>query len=393
MKVYDLFRWKRPVLASDPSGSAARDLPTDTSSPVRLGIIVLLVGFGGFLLWAGFAPLDEGVPCQGVVSIATKRKVVQHRQGGLVAEVRVHEGAMVKEGDVLVVLDSQVARARYAEVHQRYLGLRAAEGRLLAERDGSGVIRFHRDLLNDSDRALVRQFMRNQQELLVARLKMRQLLREQYEGVSSLVAEGYAPLSQQRDLGLRIAQLDSDSAKELAAVQSEVQVDFEKSKAIEQELEETEVRSPATGQVVGLQVHSAGAVIQPGQKVMDIVPDGEALLIEAKVPPHLIDKVHRGMVASVQFASFANSPLLVVPGLVESVSADLLSDAPSGMQPAQSYYLARIEVTGEGMQELGERRMQPGMPVQAIVKTGERSLLTYILHPLFKRMKASLKEE
>ncbi len=113
----------------------------------------MLVGFGGFLLWAAFAPLDEGVPCQGMVSIATKRKVVENLRGGRVEKVNVREGQMVREGDVLILLDSQTARARYDEVHQHYLGMRATADRLIAEMRGAGSIYLSQgSCLNEPDR-------------------------------------------------------------------------------------------------------------------------------------------------------------------------------------------------------------------------------------------------
>lgn len=146
--------------------------------------------------------------------------------------------------------------------------------------------------------------------------------------------------------------------------------------------------------MVGLEVQTVGAVITPGQKIMDIVPLNENLLIEVRVEPHLIDKVSAGLPADVRFASFSHSPLLMVDGVVESVSHDLLTDPKlNPMAPGATYYLARVSITPEGIQALGDRQMQAGMPVQVVVKTGSRSMLTYLLHPLIKRMSASLKEE
>jgi membrane fusion protein, protease secretion system len=130
-------------------------------------------------------------------------------------------------------------------------------------------------------------------------------------------------------------------------------------------------------------------VIQGGQKIMDIVPDDEPLLLETRIPPHLVDRIHAGLPVDVRFNSFANSPQLVVEGKVISVSADLLTDQPTN----QSYYLARVRLTPDGVKKLGNRVLQPGMPVDVVLKTGERSMLTYLLHPLVKRMAASLKEE
>ena len=392
MKPFDVQNWLKRLFP--PKGAyEPGKLQTDTRGPIRLGIWVLIIGFGGFLLWFAVAPLDEGVPCQGSVCIATKRKVVQHRQGGVVAEVRVHEGQLVKKGDVLLRLDSQNSKARYEEIHQHYLGLRASENRLNAELKGAGKIEFHQDLVNDPNRTLVEQLMKNQQLLLVERVKTMRLYQSQLVGLRDLVREGYAPLSQQRDLEIKIAQLKTESAAQLAQIQNEIQADAEKSKALAEELAETEIRAPESGQIVGLQVQSVGAVIQPGQKIMDVVPLDEALLIEVKVAPHLIDKVHAGLVASVQFASFAHTPQLVIPGKVESVSKDLLTDQQGAMQPAQSYYLARVSVTPQGMKDLGTNKMQPGMPAQVIIKTGERSMLNYLLHPLAQRLSASMKEE
>lgn len=364
----------------------------DAETPFRFGIWILIIGFGVVLLWFATAPLDEGVPCQGTVSIATKRKIVQHRQGGVVTQVLVHEGQMVRKGDVLLRLDDQTSKARYAEMHQHYLGLRASENRLQAELNGYRSIVFHRDLLDDPDKNFVGQLMKNQQLLLAERRTTMRLYQEQLAGLRDLVSNGFAPKNQQREIELKIAQFKTESAGELARIQSEIQAEAEKARALAEELAETEIRAPEAGQVVGLQVQSVGAVIQGGQKLMDIVPVDEALLIEVKIAPHLIDKVHSGLIADVQFASFAQSPQLTVPATVESVSKDLLSDPQSGIQPAQSYYLARVSVTPEGVRKLGRNKMQPGMPVQVIIKTGERTMLAYLMHPLIQRMSASMKE-
>lgn len=432
-------------------------LESDTKSSIRLGAWILLAGFGGFLLWAALAPLDEGVPSDGVVSIETKRKVVQHLTGGIVTAVNVKEGQLVKEGDVLLSIDNASAKARYEEIRQHYLGLRAQESRLLAEKAGGKSIVFHEDLIKNSDDPLIVLHMQNQSQLLSARqnglsaelsgiaeaihgqeaeiqghkgiLESRKaqlaLLNEQLNGIKALVLEGYAPRNQQNDLEQKVAQVHGDIADaeanilrsirsinelkqrsntrrqnenkdidtQMAQVRLEVQSDAEKFKALSEDLQRTEIRSPATGQVVGLQVQTVGAVIQAGQKLMDIVPLDEGLLLEVKVAPHLIDRISAGLDADVRFSSFSNSPQLFVKGKVDSISHDLISDPPQGAQPSASYYLARISITPEGMQELGDRQMQSGMPVQVIINTGERTLLTYLLHPLTKRISASLQEE
>ncbi|MFA7279363.1 MAG: HlyD family type I secretion periplasmic adaptor subunit [Sterolibacterium sp.] len=442
----------QPGTALVPALEGELVLPTDTSQPARVGLWVLGLGFGGFLLWAGFAPLDEGVPTQGMVTIDTKRKTVQHLTGGIVKQVMVKEGQSVKQGDPLVVIDDAVSLASYESVRQHYLTLRAMEGRLLAEQSGQGKITFHPDLLQAESDAYIRQTINNQIQLfqsrrmalkadqdailesiqgqeasilgaegvLKARTSQLEYIQEELKGVRDLVREGYAPRNKQLELEraaaesmgsiadlqgniqrgrrsiaemkLRAIQRNQEYRKEvdsqLSDVRREVQADAEKYKAATQELGRTVIRAPSEGQVLGLAVQTVGAVVGPGQKLMDIVPKNEALLLEARIPPHLIDKVHAGLEVDVRFSSFAHSPALVVIGKLESVSSDLISE-PNGVV----YYLARILITTEGMKELGNRQMQAGMPAEVVIKTGERTVLTYLLHPLIKRMAASMKEE
>jgi len=291
-------------------------------------------------------------------------------------------------------LASQESLAHYREVHQRYLALRAAESRLLAEEAGKATITFHSDLHNDPDTALTAEMMATQRELFNTRRMLRSSIEERLQGVRAMVVDGFAPRHRQLELEERLAELDSRIASEMAEVQAAVDAQQEKSLALREELERTEIRSPASGQVVGLEVQTVGAVITPGQKIMDIVPLDGNLLIEVRVEPHLIDNVSSGLPADVRFASFAHSPLLMVDGVVESVSHDLLTDPKlNPMMPGATYYLARVSITPDGMQTLGDRQMQAGMPVQVVIKTGSRSMLTYLLHPLIKRMSASLKEE
>jgi protease secretion system membrane fusion protein len=195
------------------------------------------------------------------------------------------------------------------------------------------------------------------------------------------------------ELRQRVVVRQQDYRKEiesqLADVTREVQSDAEKLVAVRADLDRTEIRAPATGQVVSLAVQSVGAVVQPGQKLMDIVPIGEALLLETRIDPHLIDRVKAGLATDVRFSAFAHSPSLVVEGVVVSVSQDLLADPHTGA----GFYLARVRITPEGTTKLGSRQLQPGMSAEVIVKTGERSMLQYLMAPLTKRLAASLKEE
>jgi protease secretion system membrane fusion protein len=427
---------------------------SDTRAVARTGLLVLTLGFGGFLLWAGLAPLDEGVPTMGMVTLDSKRKTVQHLSGGIVKEVLVQEGQQVKEGQPLLRLDGAVAKANFESVRQRYLGYRAMQSRLFAEQAGRDTIDFHPDVKAAMGDPLIQQQMSTQQQLiqarraalaadlqgveesiqglkeqlgsyqniLVQRRSQLALLSEELTNTRGMVKEGYAPRNRQLELermvaesNAAIADLTGNSMRvarqvaelgqrsvarrqeyrkeiesQLADVTREVQSDAEKYVAVTADLVRMEIKAPASGQVVGLSVQTVGAVLQPGQKLLDVVPDQQTLLLEAHIPPHLIDKVQTGLMADIRFNSFAHSPQLVVDGKVMSVSGDLLSDP---QQPQYSYYLARVQVTPAGMKTLGARQMQPGMPAEIVIKTGERSLLTYLMHPLTKRMAASMKEE
>ena len=427
--------------------------PKPGVQPGRIGLWALILGFGGFVLWAALAPLDEGVPGQGMVTIDTKSRAVQHISGGIIKEVLVKEGQQVKEGQLLIKLDEAVAKANFESSRQRYLGLRAMQGRLLAEQQGLGQINWHADLREAMSDPQIRQMTLTQEQLFGSRRaglradlasidesiagqegllqaytammgnrrNQLALLSEEHKNTSSLVAEGYAPRNRQLELERMLAESNSSIAEllgnttraqraigelrqravvrqqeyrkevesQLSEVDREVQADAEKFRATRDDLARTEIKSPAAGQVNGLAFQSVGGVIGPGQKLMDIVPMSQTLLLEARVSPHLIDRVHADLPVDVRFSSFANSPQLVVEGKVASISADLLVDQHTGA----GYFLARVAVTPEGMKKLGKRQMQAGMPVEVIFITGERSMLTYLLHPLTKRMAASMKEE
>ena len=441
------------AVADVPGVGAAPAPATDARRVGRVGLWALAIGFGGFLLWAGLAPLDEGVPGQGLVAIDTKRKAVQHLSGGIVEEVLVREGDEVQEGQLLIKLDSAVARSNHESVRQRYLGLRAMQGRLLAEQAGQASITFHPDLVAASSDPLIRQQMQNQEQLFMTRRSLLRsdlqsieeniqgqqgllqsyksmlenrnnqlrLINEELGQLRGLVKEGYAPRNRQlemermvSDSSSAIADLQGNTVRalraigelrqralsrqqehrkevetQLAEVSREVLSDNEKLYSVANDLERTEIKAPASGQVVGLAVQTVGGVVQPGQKLMDIVPKGAPLLLEAHVAPHLIDRVHADLPVDVRFSSFANSPQLVVNGKVVSISADLLTEPQTNVP----YYLARVQVTPDGLQRLGQRQLQAGMPVEVIFKTGERSMLTYLLHPLTKRLAASMTEE
>ena len=427
---------------------------TEPHSITRKALWALAIGLGGFVLWAAFAPLDEGVPAPGGVTIDTKARPVQHATGGIVKEVLVREGDRVAEGQVLVRLDGAGARASFEEIRQRFLGISAMQSRLMAEQVGAQRIQFSDEVLKAAsvDPNMAQQIANQRQLFEVRRQALQaeiQALQESINGakvhrdsirlvldqrkqqlalvtaelnsIRSLVQDGYVPLNRQRELERSVADLQAiiadnsgqtlrqdsfiaevtqrisarraEHRKEvetvLVDVMKQAQSDAERFKAEQANLKRIEVISPAAGQVVGLSVPTSGAVIGPGHKLMDIVPAQQSLILEAFIAPHLIEKVRPGLLADIRFNNFAQSPQLVVQGKVISVSGDLLADP---RQPQAAHYLARIEVTADGLKTLGNRQLQPGMPAEFVIKTGERTMLKYLLGPLLKRMSTSMKE-
>ena len=347
---------------------------TNSGRAARVGLWTLAIGLGGFLVWASLAPLDEGVPTQGMVSIDTKRRTVQHLQGGMVQEVLVREGEQVKAGQLLVRLDDSTVRANYEAARQNLAALRenviaqnaVLQGLKAAEKNRGDQLGFIEKELN---------------------------------GVRGLVKDGFAPMVQQLQLERQQAEVMTSisdiltnqqrTAQALLELQHQIKAAQQRLSAAEQDLERLEIRSSADGQVVGLSIAAVGAVIQPAQRIMDIVPKGEDLTIESRVAPQFIDRIATGDAVDIRFSGFSNAPQLVVDGVLTSVSQDVLLDAAT----QQPYYLARAVITPEGLNMLGKREMQPGMPAEVIIKTGSRTMLNYLLHPLTKRVATSMKEE
>ncbi len=382
----------------------------DPSKPIWFGIAVLVLGFGGFMAWALLAPLDEGVPTPGVVTVDTKAKAVQHLTGGIVDKILVKEGEVVKEGQVLVKLSPVHAQSQLDIVKTQYLGDLAIENRLIAEYTDKPEIRFSDELLAEKDSPIVKKDMEVQRQLFNTRRESikRELaiLRDsinglaiQVQGMRDLAKDGYVPRNKMleiermyAEMQIRILQREHEYRKEvesqLSDIRKETATQQARLLAAEDELNRIDIRSPADGVVVGLAIHTVGGVIQPGAKLMDIVPEHEPLIVEAQVQPNLINRLHAGLKADLRFTALDPRRTPVVEGDVVTVSADRLTD-PHTNTP---YYLARVSVTPEGLKKLGDKKIQPGMPVEVIIKTGTRSFMDYLLKPFLDRLAASFTE-
>lgn len=450
---YELIRAGEVREESDiPKGN----VDTDERSVVRFGVLTLVIGFGGFLLWAGLAPLDEGVPGTGIVSVDTKRKTVQHLRGGVVEKIEVREGDHVKAGDVLIRLNDTEVTAQLDIVRGQYYLTKAMESRLLAEREGRDAFAFPEDLV-EAAKTLPRaaEALRAQSQLFSARrsaLKSEMstidenisglnnqtkglqsletgkktqidLINKELSSLRGLVEEGFVPrnklyelervladLSGSRgeslaqmgrtqaainEMKLRKLQRQQDYLKEvethLAEAQKEGAANADRLHALQEEFERTIIKAPTTGHVVGLEVHTIGGIIRPGDRITDVIPEGDALIVEAQLPVNLIDKVHVGQLANMHLQLvLAGGAQPSIEGKVVQVSADRLTEPRSGMP----YYSARIQITPNGEAEIlkNKIKVQPGMQADIVVITGERTLLQYLLRPLMSRITSGMKE-
>ncbi|USX15517.1 HlyD family type I secretion periplasmic adaptor subunit [Oxalobacteraceae bacterium OTU3CAMAD1] len=428
---------------------------TDARVYARIGWLIVLLGMGGFLLWAFLAPLDKGVPMSGTVAKASNRQAVQHQMGGTVRELLVRDGDVVKAGQVLLRMDSVLAKSQSDISRAQYLTARATEARLMAERDGKSAVTFSEELLALKNEPRAAEIMNLQSQLFSSRTtslrnelsaidqniaglkalvagtkesrdskkQQMNLLKEQLDGMRDLAKEGYVARnrlldlertyaqiggsvsedigmigrsqSQIMELTLRRSQRQQDYQKEVRTSLSDVQKEAEslaaRLTAQDYELANVEVKAPVSGTVVGSAVFTQGAVVAPGYKLMDIVPSDDPLVVEGQLPVHLVDKVHAGLPVELMFSAFNSNRTPHIPGQVERVSADRFVDERTGVPT----YHVRVKVTPEGAKLIASHKLviQSGMPVEVFVKTGERSMMSYLLKPLADRAKSSLSEE
>ena len=428
------------------------DVDTDSSRFSRIGWLLVLLGFGGFLLWAFLAPIDKGVPMSGTVAAQSNRQAVQHLTGGTVQQLLVRDGDQVKEGQVVARMNPVTAKSAVQLTEVQYLSALANVARLTAERDGAKTIKFPAEIEQRRAEPAVADLISSQNGLLLSRqnalqsqvsgvdesiagLKMQiqglqesrdskkeqmSLLKEQLDGMRDLAKEGYvarnrllelertyAQLSgavsedignigrsqrQVLELTLRKTQATQDYQKEVRSSMNEMQREADAQHArltAEQfQLSNVDVRAPVAGTVVGLAVFTNGGVIPSGFKLMDIVPEGDPLVVEGQLPVNLIDKVHPGLKVELIFSAFNSNKTPHIEGEVTLVAADRQVDERTG----NPYYVVKVKVTPKGHQMMAQHKMdaRPGMPVELFVKTGERTMMNYLFRPILDRMPAAM---
>ena len=422
--------------------------------PIVVGCIIIVLFFGALGGWAALAPLESAAIAPGEVTIDTKRKTIQHLEGGIIGEILVRDGDVVTAGQVLIRLDEIQSRAELELLQGRYITASAVEARLIAERDGSKDIAFPDWLLDrliepeiiETVSGQVNIFTSRQESLTHQTLILRQriaqfgeeitglegqikaedvqlkLIAEESDDVRKLVESGLARrprlLALEREAAalegrrsqnsagiarakqsiseadLRISELATAMINEVVQLLSETQAVLfdltDRIRASEDKLARTEVRAPIGGIVVDLQVHTPGGVIAPGAPLLDIVPSDEPLVIEARIDPGDIDVVRTGLEAQVRLSAFNQRNITPIPGVVTYVSADRLNDERTGAV----YYIARIKLEDKDVHEaLQGAELQPGMQAEVMIATGARTTLEAIISPISSSFNRAFRED
>jgi HlyD family secretion protein len=418
-----------------------------------VGLSVVLLLAGGLGGWASTAQISGALIAPGSIVVESNVKKVQHPTGGVVGEVRAHDGDLVKAGDVVVRLDDTVTKASLAIVTKNLDGLWARAARLEAEQRGLDKITFPPMLMDRAGDPEVKAVMASEAKLFEVRVNGRtgqkaqlrerivqlneeiaglaaqekakdqeiELVQKELTGVSDLYDKHLVQMSRlttlERDAArlsgeraqyiasraqakgkiteteLQIIQVDkdmvSDVSKDLRETNDKIGEFVERKVTAEDQLRRVDIRAPQDGMVLQSSVHTVGGVITAGDAIMLIVPQADDLQVEAKVNPQDIDKLQVGQKTLLRLSAFNQRTTPELNGVVTRVSPDVTIDQRTG----QSYYTIRVSMPPEEVARLGDVKMIPGMPVEAFVQTGERTLLSYLIKPLSDQLMRAFREK
>jgi len=417
---------------------------------VGVALIMLLnCGVGG---WAATTDIAGALISPGMIVSASHAKQVQHPTGGVVSRILVHDDSPVKTGDLLVTLDDTVIRANLAIVTKGIDQLRGQKARLLAERDGGDQIAFPAELISRLSEDKVQQIVTAEQRLFEIRKTAREGQRRQLKQRITQLNEEIKGLSEQRDakdqeealitketrtmrhlfemqliessrlsamerdgsrtrgdqaqlsasiaasrgkiaeIELQILQIDEDLASEVAVEMRQIdgKIDEleERQVAEEDQLKRIDIRAPQDGYVHELAVHTVGGVVAPGDVLMQIVPNDDLLAVEARVRPQDIDQMSIDQDAALRFSAFSQRTTPEIRGQVSRISADISTDRRTGA----TYYNIRIAISKSEVARLGQVVLVPGMPVEAFIETGTRSVGSYLVKPLYDQVMRAFRE-
>ena len=424
------------------SDQIAKDLKSTISAPIKFGFATIAIGLGIFVIWGGSAPLDSASIAEGTIMVAGHHKTIQHLEGGVISEIFVKDGQAVENNAVLIKLSDSNAKAQLRIISSQLNFAIAVQARLNAERQNYDQIVWNEKAfdLNDFEIKEILQtqenlfnykrkefkanvsiinerIAQNQEEIIGLEVRktslqsQSKLIAEELKSTQKLLDKGLAlrpkllELRRQTDEliaglaetktrvaaarqsiaenNLRLINLENEYHKELAKDMKENHSQIldlmEKYNAYKDVLERTEIRAPSAGIITDLQYHTIGGVISPGHKILDIVPQNEKLIVEAKVKPQDIDSIHPGLIGKIQLGAYKSRLVPRLDGRVTYISADKFTDQHHG----QSYYIAKIEIDEKQLSMLNINvKLYPGMPVTVFIVKGTRTFLEYLVSPI-----------
>jgi len=437
---------KNSLITVEPTTPPAVNVSEDSRLYKLVGVFVVIGLFGGALAWASLANLNGAIIAHGKLTVESKRKTVQHFDGGVVSEILVNDGDVVVPGQLLIRLDKTVDQAAVDTNVSRLHELQIRAARLVAERDGSETINLPIDPPFRADDVDLTNIVMREEELFRARHSSRvgaqnllsqqihglerqveglkgqilsngrqaELVRQEFQNLRKLYEKGFTTANRLMTVERQIEELKGERGAhhtEIASIQNDIikteleltqqERDFVETittelRAIDAEvmqlrteravvgarLERTEVVAPIAGVVLDLAVHTIGGVVSPGQNLLDLVPQSDKLIVEAKIAPRDIDKVFLGQSSVIRMSAFNQAATPEVNGKIQSVSADQLIDATTG----EAYFLARVEIDNAGASGTHDLALVPGMPAEVFIETGDRRAISYLTKPFTDRL-------
>ncbi len=414
-------------------------------------MILLIVGFGG---WAATTEFAGAVIAQGQLVVESNWKKVQHPTGGVVGELKVREGDWVQEGDLLLRLDETQTRsnleilvkgldelaARTARQEAELAGLESIEyppGLVARSRgfpelarvlDGERRLFDARRAAREGQKSQLRERVIQLQEEIggytaqvAAKERETEWITKELKGVHDLWKQNLVQFTRvtalERDAAriagergqltaaiaqakgkiteteLQIMQVDqnmrTEVGKEMADMRAKVAELSERRVAAEDQLKRVDLRAPQTGRVHQLDAHTVGGVVTPGQQIMIVVPEADGLIVEAKIQPQDIDQLRPGQTAVMRFSNFNQQTTPEINGTIARISPDVTADPKTGF----NFYTVRIAVSPEEIARLGQVKLVPGMPVEAFVQTTPRTVVSFLVKPLYDQVSRAFREK
>ncbi|WP_457154647.1 HlyD family type I secretion periplasmic adaptor subunit [Mesorhizobium sp. P5_C1] len=435
-----------------PPPSLLEPLPLRLTGVTCTGFAIMFLFFGVAGGWAALAPLDSAAVAPGVIKVAGDRKLIQHLEGGIIADLNAANGDIVKAGKVLIRLDDTQAKTQLDLIQNRIATRDALAARLRAERDGKPEIEFDPALLADPATAArdavaaqrdvfaakqhnlkdegeilsqrhnqIQEEINGLKELIVTEDKQIEAIGGESKDLEGLLKKGLTTRErnlllkrQQREIeGERatntaaiararsaIAEIDmqilnlgtvrlNEAVEELSKVEAELFDLRQQERSAKDVLTRTNVVAPVDGIVMDLKVHTTGGVVKPGETLMTVVPLGQQLVVEAMVKPEDVETIAPGQPARVSFPAFARYNLPPLDGVVEIVSADRMVEERSGAP----YFAATVLIDKSELAKLEGRKLLPGMSSEAMIRTGARTVLSYLAEPITQNFRRAMREK